>query len=629
MKRLIWTAGAVLLWTVACTGSQAAGPTASSSPSTTLRVGMVADGAQNFDPAKEYPPSVTPSWELFRCCLLRTLLSYNGRPTDRGGSVLRPDLAADLPDVSGDGLTWTFHIRPGIRYAPPFDDTEIVAGDFIRALRRSADPIASSGGTYSFYYGVIAGFDDYAADAAVDISGLDAPDDHTLVVELDQPAGDLGYRLSLPAAAPIPPDPTDPSAPMGVAQAHQADYGRYLVASGPYMLEGSEDLDFTGSPLLQPAVAGYRPGESLTLVRNPSWSAEQDPLRGAYVDRIEITLGRWNGIEYDPGEVAARMSDRVVAGDLDLVLDGNPTPEQIARYRSDAELRDHVHSDASNGLRYLSMNLAMPPFDDVHVRRAVSYAIDREAVAGAMTGLGLSVEPATHLAVDSLEGGLLSAFAPYRTDLAKAKAEMALSKYDHDGDGICDASACVGVRYEELLYETNVSVWPPAFKESLHAIGLELARMSMPYSLGSPVDKIPIEFGQDLVWQSDFTNGSSFFVPLFSGRAIVTNPSFRTLNYNVSLLGATRGELKEWGYAVRSVPSVDQRIDRCLAQIGRAQAECWAEIDQFLMQNIVPAVPLLNDQVVRVVSARVSGYSLDQFTALPALDRIALAPGSS
>jgi ABC-type oligopeptide transport system substrate-binding subunit len=54
-----------------------------------------------------------------RCCLLRTLLSYQGAPTSQGGATLRPDLAASMPTVSDDGLTWTFRIRQGLQYAPP------------------------------------------------------------------------------------------------------------------------------------------------------------------------------------------------------------------------------------------------------------------------------------------------------------------------------------------------------------------------------------------------------------------------------------------------------------------------------------------------------------------------------
>jgi peptide/nickel transport system substrate-binding protein len=99
----------------------------------TLRMAMLADVISAFDPQKEYY-SVT--WEYYRCCLLRNLMSYEGVPTDEGGADIFPDLAAEEPTVSEDGLTTTFTIKPGLMYAPPKDDTEITAGDFIRAMER-------------------------------------------------------------------------------------------------------------------------------------------------------------------------------------------------------------------------------------------------------------------------------------------------------------------------------------------------------------------------------------------------------------------------------------------------------------------------------------------------------------
>ena len=93
------------------TGAQAEGPL----PGGTLRVGLVdwlrhesayasPDGEVSYalDPQAEY---YGPALEIFRCCLLRTLMSYNGRPTADGGAELRPDLAAEPPNVSTDGWT--------------------------------------------------------------------------------------------------------------------------------------------------------------------------------------------------------------------------------------------------------------------------------------------------------------------------------------------------------------------------------------------------------------------------------------------------------------------------------------------------------------------------------------------
>src|SRR5215211_6368486 len=104
----------------------------------TLRVGLPAEGDNApinelyVDPHLQFGLD-----EVLRCCLVRTLLSYNGRPTAEGGTVLRPDMAESLPDVSADGLTWTFQLRDGLRYGPPYADTPITARDVIRGIERS------------------------------------------------------------------------------------------------------------------------------------------------------------------------------------------------------------------------------------------------------------------------------------------------------------------------------------------------------------------------------------------------------------------------------------------------------------------------------------------------------------
>ena len=85
-------------------GGSTAEPSSSVAPKAggTLHIALISDVQDAFDPQKEYS-SVT--WEYYRCCLLRTLLSYNGQTTDQGGSELRPDLAAEMPVVSDAGLT--------------------------------------------------------------------------------------------------------------------------------------------------------------------------------------------------------------------------------------------------------------------------------------------------------------------------------------------------------------------------------------------------------------------------------------------------------------------------------------------------------------------------------------------
>ena len=199
---------AVAVIGAACGGGSGSGtdsPGADAAPKAggTLHLALISDVQDAFDPQKEY---YSVSWEYYRCCLLRTLLSYNGQTTDQGGSELHPDLAADMPTISDDGLTWTFTLKPGIHYGPPLQDVIVTSHDFVRALEREACSRCNVGG-YSFYYSAIEGFDEFAAGDADSISGLETPDDSTFVVTLTDPTGDLGYRLAMPAAAPIPPLP--------------------------------------------------------------------------------------------------------------------------------------------------------------------------------------------------------------------------------------------------------------------------------------------------------------------------------------------------------------------------------------------------------------------------------------
>jgi len=135
---------------------------------------------------------------------VRTVLSYNGRTTEEGGTELRPDLAASMPDVSPDGLTWTFRLKDGLRYAPPLQDVEITSTDVIRALAREARIGTVENGGYAFYYSSIEGFDDFAAGEASSISGLQAPVHLTLIVWTIHLPGDTGYKWSLPSAPMIP-----------------------------------------------------------------------------------------------------------------------------------------------------------------------------------------------------------------------------------------------------------------------------------------------------------------------------------------------------------------------------------------------------------------------------------------
>jgi peptide/nickel transport system substrate-binding protein len=616
----------MLVIMAACTSGSEPAREKTSGPSLerggTLRVGMpllpfsTLAGKEALDPQKEYSGE---GWALFRCCLLRTLFSYPGRPTEDGGSELRPDLAAAMPEVSGDGLTWTVRLKQGLRYAPPFRDTEIVAQDFIRALEREGNKKAVPDGiAYDFYYSAIEGFDEFRAGEADSISGLEAADDHTLIVHLNEPAGDLAHRFVLAATAPIP---------EGAADGHDADYSRFLVASGPYMLEGSEDMDFSPPPREQVPASGLVPGKSITLVRNPSWDPATDALRPAYVDRIEITLGPASDNLQISEDSLRKMSRLMDAGAFDLIIYGGPWPQsplrQVRSYQRDPDLRDQVFVNSRDSVWYVSINTAAPPFDDVHVRRALNLVIDKAALREAEGG-PLAGGIAGHIVLDSLTSNLLLDYDPYATpghrgDVEAARAEMARSSYDRDGDGRCDGPSCsgvVGLSFDNERREQQAAV----VRDNLEQIGIDVDLRSLDVDtvfgkLQDPTSKVALGIG--IGWLKDFINGSNFFIPLFD-RASITGGN------NVSLLGATPKQLQEWGYDVTSVPSIDDKIDECLPLVGIEQVQCWAEADQLLMEEVVPWVPYLSESYIRTVSDRVESYSFDQFTTSPALERIAL-----
>ncbi len=594
-------------------GSTATPPTPSAAPKPggTLHVALISDVQDAFDPQKEYS-AVT--WEYYRCCLLRTLLSYNGQTTDQGGGLLRPDLAADMPTVSGDGLTWTFTLKPGITYAPPFQDVTITSQDFVRALEREACGTCNVGG-YSFYYSAIKGFDDFAAGKTASISGLATPDDSTLVVTLNDPTGDLGYRLAMPASAPIPPLPGDAKAPLGVATGHDANYGRFLVATGPYMFEGSEAMDFTKPAKEQRPVAGYAPGRSIVLVRNPSWDASTDELRPAYPDRIETTIG---GTTDD-------IALKIDAGDIDLGLDAVPPPNQVQQYTTDPDLRSRIHADPSDAVRFLEMNLASPPFDDIHIRKALNWALDKQGFLQ-LRGGPLFGQIAGHIMVNSLENNLLKTYDPYATpdaagDVQKAKGEIALSKYDSNHDGVCDAPACTNV----LTISASADPYPKQLallQQTLLPLGITLDPKPLETSTmyarcEDPNSHWALCTGTG--WGKDYPDGFTFAPPLFSRSAIGPGSCC-----NDTMVGVTAAMLTERNYAVTDVPSAETQINKCIPLTGDERLQCWADLDKYLMEDVVPWVPYLFDNDVVVLSGHVTNYAFDQFAGLPALDRIAV-----
>lgn len=113
---------------------------------------------------------------------------FNGRAAAEGGARQQPHLAAGPPEISADGLTWTFRPKAGLHYAPPFEEREIVSEDVIQALERQERPMKGENGNiaplgeFASMYDVIDGVQEFSAGKADHIAGLESPDARVLVV---------------------------------------------------------------------------------------------------------------------------------------------------------------------------------------------------------------------------------------------------------------------------------------------------------------------------------------------------------------------------------------------------------------------------------------------------------------
>jgi peptide/nickel transport system substrate-binding protein len=249
-----------------------------------------------FDPTGEY---LGTAFGLYSQLLLRNLVTYK-HVEGEAGDVIVPDLATDMGTVSSDGLTYTFTLKDGIKFGPPLDraiTSEDVAYAFQRINTKSL--VAQ----YGFYYaGTIEGLDGAAKSADQKISGIETPDPKTITFHLSQPTGDFLYRLAMPAAAPMPKE-------VAGCYTKAGDYGRNIVATGPYMILGSDQVDASSCDTIQP-IAGFDPTKFMKIVRNPDYdpSTDSPDVRANYLDGVDI------GIDTNTDDIFNKIQDGSLDG---------------------------------------------------------------------------------------------------------------------------------------------------------------------------------------------------------------------------------------------------------------------------------------------------------------------------
>jgi ABC-type transport system substrate-binding protein len=498
----------------------------------------------------------------------RTLYGYNLAGPPEQKTVPVPDIASGY-QLSADRRTYTFTLRAGVRYAPPVN-REVTAQDFITAIQRLYDKKSPSYGQY--YSDLITGTKAFGAGKAGRISGLRAPDARTLTITLDQPAGDF---LSILASSFFAPVPGEYAANYQVG----ANYSGHVVGTGPYW----------------PTI--YMPGETVVLDRNPNWDPATDPLRKAWVDRIQVKLG-----------VGTSSIQRAIEREeADLSLDGHVPQARVAALRADPEQsrRLSVHTTGTQLFLVLGTHRGAGAIADARVRQAVNYAIDkvayRDAIAGRFAAAG-------ELASTILAPGSLG-YRPYdlyptpggRGDPAKARALLAAAGYPK---GLTLGFATWG--------SGRLAAGRKPIEESLKKAGIRLkvtVNQQDPHfeALRTPAKRLEHQLAQS-AWRLDYLGDNA-------RQSIVTQYDSRLPPDN--------------NYSEYHNRAVNRLIDRALAEPDwDRRAAMWAGIDQRIMRD-APLVPLMWEKASFQWAARVHGWVYDPWTVGPDLTAVWLDPPSS
>ena len=364
---------------------------------------------------------------------------------------------------------------------------------------------------------------------------------------------------------------------------------------------------------------GYDGLSRVTLVRNPDYDPQTDSpaARESFPDRFEFTVDN-NG---------ADIVDRVAAGELEDENAVGLPPAELERYATDPAKRARLHLDSADRTRYLAMNVTQPPFDDVHVRRAMNWILDKASLRQAWGGPLLG-RIAHHIVPDSIFHDELAAYDPYRTagdrgSVAKARRAMRGSKYDLAHDGMCSAAAC---HHVFLLTSTRTPAYLqilPIVEADAKKIGITFEPRAMedaPAVLGTTAKNIPI--ATFTAWAKDYPDAVTFLSPLFDGRTIIP-----VGNTNVSLVGLDPSQAGKLGLrgSTTNVPSVNADLDRCAARSGQSRRTCYERLDKVLMTKAVPWVPYLQANVAHITGPHVTQWRFDQFSAATAYAHVAVS----
>jgi peptide/nickel transport system substrate-binding protein len=371
-------------------------PAATQGP-VTIVIGTT-DKLASLDPADAY---AIYDWENITN-ISQGLLSYVPGSTD-----IQPELATAMPDISADGLTYTFTLKDGVKFA---DGTPLTAAMYVQQLNRllTIGPSCPN---------------DVADTLAVPyVDSITNPSGNQIVFTLKSPVGFFTQILARAPYVASDPNifPTDqcnliPSAPV---------YG-----TGPFF------------------ISQLNPDEQIVLEPNPYYTGSLKPQ----VDQVIVRHFS------DPQTMALAVQN----GEIDIAW-RFLGPDLIGQLQGVSS----VTVSAVNGgsIRYLELNHTMAPTDDPNVDKAIAYAIDRNEISD--TVFGGQVSPL----YSQIPPGFLGADEVFDTmygapDLDKAKAALAASGYT------ADKPLQLQMWYPPEHYGAETASWMQVIKQQLEATG--------------------------------------------------------------------------------------------------------------------------------------------------------------
>jgi YVTN family beta-propeller protein len=461
-----------------------------------------------------------------------------------------PDLAVSLPAPSPDGRTYSFRLRPGIRYST---GALVRPEDFRRTIER-AILLPGPG----FYFDDVVGARRCLAapKRPCDLSQGIVTDRaaNTITFHLTAPDPDFLYKLTLPAASAIP-------------AATPLHLHGFAPATGPY------------------EIASFDPKHGIRLVRNPrfhEWSPAAQP--SGFPDEI---------VERITGTTDAHIL-AAVRGSADVAsvgLNSKPPSPDVLQF-----VRTHHASQLELNpwdiTWYLALNTRIPPFDNLAARQALNLAVDRARLRDLTVGSGLGTVTC-HILPPNLSG-----YRPYCPYTAEPS--------DHGTWTAPDLARARRLVKTSGTAGQTVTVWIPRIYHQFGAAAGKYvvsvlddlgyrARYRLAFNPFLNEDKLRLQLGFN-GWFPDFGGTtSSFITPLLSCRSYNRN---NALNNN-SAEFCNRGIDREIARA-RTLQTSDPG----------AASGLWAKIDRDLTDQ-APWVPYANGVALDVVSTRVGNYQLN------------------